>query len=109
MVYSVTLWRQKNQTSPFLDFGILTVGGILKKLNSENGCRTTKTASKSFLFSNAFMAKSCTQTLMFKSVTTHRETDKQKKLYDFWPLQQRVKSGPNKLGMVLKTQRKPIP
>jgi len=37
------------------------------------------TASKSFLFSNAFMAKSGAQTLTFNSVTnrqTHRQTDK---------------------------------
>jgi len=36
------------------------------------------TASKSFLYSNAFMAKSSTQTLTFKSVT-NRQTDKQEK------------------------------
>jgi len=45
----------------------------------EHGCTTTKTfpyptASKSFLYFNAFMAKSGAQTLTFKSVT-NRQTD----------------------------------
>ena len=44
------------------------------------------TASKSFLYSNAFMAKSGAQTLTFKSVTdkqTDRQTNRQKKLNVF--------------------------
>ena len=51
----------------------------------ENGCATTNlpypTASKSFLYSNVFIAKSGAQSLTFKSVTnrqTNRQTDKQK-------------------------------
>jgi len=50
------------------------------------------TASKSFLHSNAFIAKSGTQTLTFKSVTD-RQTDK--KTQRFWPPWQRVKSEPH--------------
>ena len=49
----------------------------------ENWCTTTNlpytTASKSFLYSNAFVAKSGAQSLTFKSVTeklTDRQTDK---------------------------------
>jgi len=44
------------------------------------------TASKSFLYSNDFMAKSDAQTLTFKSVTnkqTDKQTDKQKTLNVF--------------------------
>jgi len=50
------------------------------------------TASKSFLYSNSFMAKSGAQTLTFKSVTnrhTNRQTDKQSQR--FWPPRRRVK------------------
>jgi len=46
----------------------------------EHGCTTTdlplSKASKSFVYSNAFMAKSGAQSLMFKSVT-NKQTDKQ--------------------------------
>jgi len=54
------------------------------------------TASKSFLYSNAFMAKSGAQALTFKSVTvrqTERQTDK--KTNCFWPPRRRVKSEPH--------------
>jgi len=58
---------------------VSTVGGNLRKLNTGAQLQTFPypTASKSFLYSNAFMVKSGTQTLTFKSVT-ERETDKQK-------------------------------
>jgi len=45
----------------------------------EHGCTTTNRASKSFLYSNAFKAKSGAQTLTFKSVMdkqTNRQTKK---------------------------------
>ena len=58
----------------------------------EHGCTTT-TASKSFLYSNAFMAKSGTQSLTFKSVR-NKQTDRQKTQH-FWPPLRRVKSEPN--------------
>ena len=54
------------------------------------------TASKLFLYSNAFMAKFGAQTLTFKSVTnkqTNRQTDK--KTQRFWPPRRRVKSEPH--------------
>ena len=52
----------------------------------EHKCTTTNlplsNVSKSFLYSNAFMAKSGAQSLTFKSVT-NKQTDRQKKLYVF--------------------------
>jgi len=57
------------------------IGSRLRKLNTAAQLRILPypTASKSFLNSNAFMAKSGAQTLRFKSVTdgqTDKETDK---------------------------------
>jgi len=54
------------------------------------------TASKSFPYSNAFMAKSGAQTLTFKSVR-NKQTDKEtdRKTQRFWPSRRRVKSEPN--------------
>ena len=51
------------------------------------------TASKSFLYSKAFMAKSGAQTLTFKSVTD-KQTNRQK-TQRFWPPRRRVKSEPH--------------
>jgi len=66
-----------------------TVGGNLKKLNTGAQLQTFlyPTASKSFLYSNAFMAKAGEQTLTFKSVT-----DRQNKTQRFSPPGRRVKS-----------------
>ena len=68
----------------------------------EHGCTTATfpypKASKSFLYSNAFMATSGAQSLTFKSVTdkqTDRRTDRQKKTQRFWPPRRRVKSEPH--------------
>ena len=76
---------KKPQCLPF--FGprhlvMSTVGGNLRKLNTDAQLQTFPypTASKSFLYSNAFMAKSGAQRLTFKSVTnrqTNRRTDRQ--------------------------------
>ena len=53
------------------------------------------TASKSFLYSNAFMAKSGAQSLTFKSVTD-RQTDRHtRKTQRFWAPRRRVKSEPH--------------
>jgi len=49
------------------------------------------TASKPFLYSNDFMAKSGAQTMTFKSVM-NRQTDKTQR---FWPPRRRVKSEPH--------------
>ena len=72
------------------------VGSSLRKLNTGAQLQTFPypTASKSFLYSNAFMAKSGAQSLTFKSVTA-RQTDRQKKTQRFWPARRRVKSEPH--------------
>jgi len=104
-VYSVALWRRK--TSNFCQF--LRFFGLRHLVLSPNGNSLTKlntgaqlqtfpypTASKSFLYSKAFMAKSGAQTLTFKSVTdkqTNRQTDK--KTQRFWPPRRRMKSEPH--------------
>jgi len=56
------------------------IGNSLRKLRTDAQLQTFPypTASKYFLYSNAFMAKSGAQTLTFKSVTD-RQTDKQTK------------------------------
>jgi len=60
------------------------VGGNLRKLNTDAQPQTFPypTASILFLYSNAFMAKSGSQLLTFKSVT-NKQTNKQKKLNIF--------------------------
>ena len=94
-VYSVALWRGKNpQILLFFrlwHFVVSPVGGNLRKLNTGAQLQTfpNPMASKSFLYSNAFMAKLCAQTLTFKSVT-----DRQK-IQCFWSPRRRVKSEPH--------------
>ena len=58
----------------------MPIGNSLTKLNTGAQLQTFPypTVSKSFLYSNAFMAKSGAQTLTFKSVTD-KQTDKQTK------------------------------
>ena len=104
-IYSSALWRRK---TPFLSFFGLrhlvmpTAGGNLRKLNTGAQLQTFPypTASKSFLFSNVFMAKLGEQTLTFISVTDRQSvTDKKawqtdKKLNVFSPTRRRVKSEP---------------
>ena len=72
------------------------IGINLRKLNTGAQLQTFPypTASKSFLYSNAFMAKSGAPSLTFKSVTD-RQTDRQTKNQRFWPLRRRVKSEPH--------------
>ena len=81
-VYSVTLCRRKTTILPFFGLRHLVVspvGSSLRKLNTDAQLQTFPypTASKSFLYSNAFMAKSGAQPLRFKSVTV-RQTNRQK-------------------------------
>jgi len=86
-VYSVARgWRK---TPIFAFFGLRhlvlsPIGNSLTKLNAGAQPQTFPypTASKSFLYSNAFMANSGAQSLTFKSVT-NRQTDK--KTQRFWP------------------------
>jgi len=75
------------------------IGNSLTKLNMSAQLQTFpySTASKSFLYYNAFMAKSGAQSPTFKSVTdrqTNRQTNRQK-TQRFWPPRRRVKSEPN--------------
>ena len=85
-VYSVALcWRKKPRFCRFFGLRHLVLSPIsnsLTKLNTGTQLKTFTypTASTSFLYSNAFMAKSGAQTLTFKSVTdkqTNRQTDRQ--------------------------------
>jgi len=61
-------------------FVLSPIGNSLTKLNTGAQLQTfpDQTASKSFLYSNAFMAKSGAQSVTFKSVTD-RQTEKQTK------------------------------
>ena len=59
------------------------------------------TASKSFLYSNAFMAKSHAQTLTFKSVTNKQTNRQTKKLNVFGHPGGGCNPSPTKLGMVI--------
>ena len=78
------------------------VGIILRKLSTGAQLQTFPypTASKSFLYSNAFVAKSGAQTLTFKSVTD-KQTNIQKKLNVFGHPGGGWNPSPTKLGMVI--------
>jgi len=90
-VYSAALWRRKPPmcaiflTSAFCGIAIWQQSEKVEHrctttdLPLSNGIQRYPTVSKSFLYSNAFMAKSGAQTLTFKSVT-NRQTDKQTKI-----------------------------
>jgi len=77
------LAAKKNNFCQFLRFFGLRhlvlspIGNSVRKLSTGAQLQTFpySTASKSFLYSNEFMAKSGTQTLTFKSVTD-KQTDK---------------------------------
>jgi len=68
-------------------FVMSPLGGNLRKLKTGTELQTLayRTVSTSFLYSNAFMAKSGAQGVAFTSVT-----DKQTKTHRFWPPQRRV-------------------
>jgi len=76
--------------------GLSPIGNSLTKLNTGAQLQTFPypTASKSLLYSNAFIAKSGAQSLTFKSVT-NKQTDRQTKNSTFWPPRRRVKSEPH--------------
>ena len=79
-VHSVVLWRRKTPILPFSGLRHLVlspIGNNLTKLNTGAQLQTFPypTASKSFLFSKAFMAKSGAQSLTFK-IVTGRQTKK---------------------------------
>jgi len=74
------------------------IGINLRKLSTAAQLQTFPypTASKSYLYSNAFMAKSGTQTLTFKSMTD-RQTTKQTKKSTFLatPVAGEIRDPPN--------------
>ena len=82
-VYSVVFWRRKTpQFLPFFGLRHLVMSPVdinLRKLSTGAQLQTFPypTASKSFVYSNDFMAKSGAQTLTFKCVTD-RQTDRQR-------------------------------
>jgi len=97
-VYSVALWLRKPPICAVFGPRHLVVSPIvnsLRKLNTGAELQTLPypTASKLFLYSNTFVAKSGVQTLTFKSVTD-RQTNRQK-TQRFWPPRRRVKSEPH--------------
>ena len=78
---------EKPQFLPFFELRHLVlspIGNSLTKLNTDAQLQTFPypTASKSFLYSNAFMAKSHAQSLTFKSVT-NGQTNRTNKLNVF--------------------------
>jgi len=82
-VYSASCSGEKSQFLPFFGLWHLVVspvGSSLRKLNTNAQPQTFyyPTVSKSFLYSNTFMAKSAAQSLKFKNVT-NKPTDKQTK------------------------------
>jgi len=70
------------------------IGSSLRKFNMGGQLQTFPypTASKSFLYTNAFIAKSGAQSLTNKQ--TNRQTNRQK-TQRFWPPRRRVKSEPH--------------
>ena len=92
-VYSVALCWGKIPILPFFGLRHLvvsTVAGNLRKWNTDAQLQTFPypMASKSFLYSSAFMAKSGAQSLTFKSVTD-KQTDKLETVSIAEPLQNR--------------------
>ena len=88
----------RTQIFPFFGlwhFVVSPTAGSLIKLNTGTQLQTFTypTASKLFLYSNAFMAKLGAQSLTFKSMR-NRQTDKQK-TQRFWQPQWRVKFEPH--------------
>jgi len=88
---------EKPQFLPYFGlrhFVVSPVGSNLWKLSTGAQLQTLPypTISKSFLYSNSFLAKSCTQTLTFTSVT-NKQTNRQK-TQRFWMPRWRAKSEP---------------
>ena len=82
-VYSVVLWRRK--TPIFSAFSGVASWQQPEKVDHGAQLQTFPypTVSKSFLYSNAFMAKLSVQTLTFKSVTERQANKQPKKLNVF--------------------------
>ena len=101
--YYVVLWWRKPQFCRFFGIWHLMVspiGSSLTKLNTDAQLQTFPypTASKSLLYSNAFMAKSRAQTLTFKSVKdkqTDRQTDRKNSTFLATPAAGEIRAPPN--------------
>jgi len=103
-VYSVALcWRKKTIFTVFWTSAFSVVASWQHSDKVEYGCTTTNLnspypmASKSFLYSNAFIAKSGAQSLTFKSVTNKQTRDKQTKNSTFLatPAAGEIRAPPN--------------
>jgi len=99
-VYSVASVGENPQFLQIFGLRHLVVSPIdssLRKLNTGAQLQAFPypAASKSFLYSNAFVAKSGAQSLTFKSVT-NRQSDRQK-TQRFWPPWRRMKSEPHQI------------
>jgi len=81
-------------------FVMSPVGGNLRKLNTDAQLQTFPypMASKSFLYSNAFMAKSGAQYLTFNSVTD-KQTETKNSTFLATPAAGEIRAPPN--GMVI--------
>ena len=96
-------WRRKTPnfavswTSAFC-----SVANWRQSEKAKHGCITAdlplSSLSKSFLFSNVFMAISGAQSLTFRSLTDRQRQTKNERI---WPLLRRVKSSSTKLNMVI--------
>jgi len=96
-VYSVALWRRKTPNFAVfwtLAFSSVASWRILRTFNTDAQLQTFPytMVSKSFLYSNAFMAKSGAQTDVQK-----RDGQTDKRTQRFWPPRRRVKSGPHQI------------
>ena len=102
VVYSVALCWRKTAIFTIFWTSAFSVVANWQQSDKVEHCAQLQTfayptASKSFLYSNAFMAKSGAQSLTFKNVT-NKQTDKQtnrQKTQRFWLPRRRVKSEPH--------------
>jgi len=103
-VYSVALcWRKTPIFAVFWTSAFRVVASWQQSDKVEHGAQTFpySTASKSFLYSNAFIAKSGAQSWTFKSVT-NKQTDKHTKNSTFFGHPGGgLNPSPIKLGMVI--------
>jgi len=100
-VYSVALWRRKTPILLFLGLRHLVLSPLVSSLRKLNMGAQLQTfpypkESKSFLYSNAFMAKSGAQSLTFKSVKD-KQTSRQTKNSTFLatPAAGEIRAPPN--------------
>jgi len=99
-VYSVALWRRKTPLFAVFFAAFSVVANCQQSDKVEHGYTTTNlfpypTVTKSFLYSNAFMAKSGAQSLTFKSVMNRQTDKKTQRFWHFWPPRRQVKSKPH--------------